>query len=168
MENIQKNVKEFMLAAGQKCPTCPIEPDDKSRILRVRLLLEEVLELAQASGVRISIPVIGSVESPDDGTPIEINLATVELDDLKGVDFEVVAPANIIEVADALADINYVSYGAAIAYGLDMESFDKEVHCSNMSKFIDGHKDPETGKWIKGPSYRAVNFKPILEAQQHE
>lgn len=38
-----------------------------------------------------------------------------------------------------------------------------EVHDSNMSKFIDGHRDESTGKWIKGPSYRPADIKSVVE-----
>ena len=54
MTKEQNNVKEFMVKAGQATPDKPIIPDAATRILRVKLLLEEVLELAEASGVEIT------------------------------------------------------------------------------------------------------------------
>lgn len=75
------------------------------------------------------------------------------------------AGANDLEnVADALADLMYVVLGTAVAYGIDLEPIFQEVHRSNMSKFIDGHRR-EDGKWIKGPSYSPANLQPIIEAQ---
>lgn len=69
------------------------------------------------------------------------------------------------KVADALADLMYVVLGTAVAYGIDLEPVFQEVHRSNMTKFIDGHKR-EDGKWIKGPSYSPANIQPIIELQQ--
>jgi predicted HAD superfamily Cof-like phosphohydrolase len=71
---------------------------------------------------------------------------------------------DLTETADALGDLLYVLLGAAVACGIDLEPIFQEVHRSNMSKFIDGHRDPG-GKWIKGPSYSPANLKPILDIQ---
>ncbi len=81
------------------------------------------------------------------------------------ISFKDTKKVDLVEVADALTDIDYVNLGAAIAYGLDLEPFQKEVQRSNMSKFIDGHRR-EDGKWVKGPSYSEANLAPILEKQQ--
>ena len=72
---------------------------------------------------------------------------------------------DLVEIADAIGDILYVVLGAAIAHGIDIEPVFKEIHRSNMSKFIDGHAAPN-GKWIKGPSYSPADLKPILDAQR--
>lgn len=171
MDKNQKNVKEFMLKAGQDCPEKPTIPDEKTRILRVRLLLEEVLEFAAASGVKISIPSVATREylgiHENDSEPFTFITGEIILSDLDGVGFSIDRKADLIEIADGLSDINYVSYGAAVSYGLDLEPFEEEAQRSNMSKFIDGHRD-ENGKWIKGPSYTPVNFQPILEKQQYK
>lgn len=71
---------------------------------------------------------------------------------------------NLVLIADALADLKYVVEGTAISCGLDLEPIFNEVHRSNMSKFIDGHRR-EDGKWIKGPSYSPANLAPIIEEQ---
>lgn len=71
---------------------------------------------------------------------------------------------DLIEVADAIGDLLYVVHGTAVACGIDMEPIFNEIHRSNMSKFIDGHRR-EDGKWIKGPSYSPADLKPIIEAQ---
>lgn len=68
---------------------------------------------------------------------------------------------DIVGIADAIADLLYVVYGAAVAYGLPAQQLFDEVHASNMSKFIDGHRRPD-GKWIKGPSYRPAAIKTVL------
>lgn len=149
MNKIQQNVREFHEKAGQLINDKPTIVDSKTAILRVRLLLEEVLEFAEASGVEILTK---------EGDNLDTEAINGELT------FSHTGKADLIEVADALADINYVSAGAAICYGIDMEPIGEEVQRSNMSKFIDGYRD-ENGKWIKGPSYTPVNLEPILKVQ---
>ncbi len=149
MNQIQSQVKEFMVAVGQAMPDSPSAPDYHTRELRVRLILEEALEFAEASGVSIG------VNGPHDFKTL------YEVGDFV---FRDSGEVDLLEVADALADINYVSYGAANQYGLDLEPFEREVHQNNMTKLIDGYRD-ETGKFRKGPSYKPVDLKPILEAQ---
>ena len=67
-------------------------------------------------------------------------------------------------IADALADSIVVILGTASACGIDIQPVFEEVMRSNMTKFIDGHKDPG-GKWIKGPSYTPANIEPIIAKQ---
>ena len=67
---------------------------------------------------------------------------------------------DLLEVADALTDILYVTYGAGHAFGIDLDKCFDEVQSSNMSK-LDEKKKPiynEAGKVMKGPNY----FKPNL------
>lgn len=71
---------------------------------------------------------------------------------------------NLVEIADALGDLLYVVLGAAVSHGIDIEPIFLEIHRSNMTKFIDGHRR-EDGKWIKGPSYTPANLKPIIDEQ---
>ena len=67
---------------------------------------------------------------------------------------------NLIEVADALTDILYVTYGAGHAFGINLDKCFEEVQNSNMSKLGDDGKPiyNEKGKVLKGPNY----FKPNL------
>ena len=68
---------------------------------------------------------------------------------------------NLLEVADALTDILYVTYGAGHAFGINLDKCFDEVQNSNMSK-LDTNGKPiynEFGKVMKGPNY----FKPNLE-----
>lgn len=72
---------------------------------------------------------------------------------------------DIVGIADAIGDLLYVVLGTAVAHGIDIEPIFNEIHRSNMSKFIDGHRRAD-GKWVKGPSYSPANLKPILDEQQ--
>ncbi|HET7101006.1 MAG TPA: nucleoside triphosphate pyrophosphohydrolase family protein [Terriglobia bacterium] len=77
---------------------------------------------------------------------------------------EAMAAGDLVEIADAVGDLLYVVLGAASAYGIDLEPVFQEIHRSNLSKFIDGHRRPG-GKWQKGPRYSPANLEPILAAQ---
>ena len=71
---------------------------------------------------------------------------------------------DITEVADALTDILYVTYGAGHAFGIDLDKCFEEVQKSNMSK-LDKNGKPiynKDGKVIKGPKYFKPNLKSIL------
>ena len=89
-------------------------------------------------------------------TSLRYDLIKEELNELK----EAIDKKNIKEVADALTDILYVTYGAGHAFGIDLDKCFDEVQNSNMSK-LDEHGKPiynESGKVMKGPNY----FKPNL------
>tara|TARA_B000000532_G_C18648717_1_gene311574 strand:- start:217 stop:588 length:372 start_codon:yes stop_codon:yes gene_type:complete len=90
-------------------------------------------------------------------TSLRYDLIKEELGELK----EAMDNRNIKEVADALTDILYVTYGAGHAFGIDLDKCFKEVQNSNMSKLgLDGKPIyNEKGKVMKGPNY----FKPDLE-----
>ena len=87
---------------------------------------------------------------------LRISLIEEELEELKLA----IKENNIKEVADALTDILYVTYGAGHAFGINLDKCFEEVQNSNMSKLGDDGKPiyNENGKVMKGPSY----FKPDL------
>ena len=87
---------------------------------------------------------------------LRISLIEEELEELK----QAIKENNIKEVADALTDILYVTYGAGHAFGINLDKCFEEVQNSNMSKLGDDGKPiyNENGKVMKGPSY----FKPDL------
>ena len=72
---------------------------------------------------------------------------------------------NLKEIADALTDILYVTYGAGFAYGIDLDKCFKEVQRANMSKLGKDGKPiyNDRGKVMKGPNYRAPNLKQFVE-----
>ena len=87
---------------------------------------------------------------------LRIDLIKEELEEL----IEAMHDKNLLEVADALTDILYVTYGAGHAFGIDLDKCFEEVQSSNMSKLGDDGKPVynEAGKVMKGPNY----FKPDL------
>mgnify|MGYP006182624311 FL=1 len=94
--------------------------------------------------------------STDKINSLRYDLIKEELEELK------VAMENndLLEVADALTDILYVTYGAGHAFGIDLDKCFEEVQNSNMSKLSEDGKPiyNESGKVMKGPKY----FKPDL------
>ena len=89
-------------------------------------------------------------------TSLRYDLIKEELDELK----EAIDMRDIKEVADALTDILYVTYGAGHAFGINLDKCFEEVQNSNMSKLDENGKPiyNEAGKVMKGPKY----FKPDL------
>ena len=87
---------------------------------------------------------------------LRYDLINEELAELK----DAINKKDIKEVADALTDILYVTYGAGHAFGIDLDKCFKEVQNSNMSKLGKDGKPiyNENGKVMKGPNY----FKPNL------
>ena len=88
---------------------------------------------------------------------LRYDLIKEELDELK----EALDQKNLKEVADALTDILYVTYGAGHAFGIDLDKCFTEVQNSNMSKLDENGKPiyNENGKVMKGTNY----FKPDLQ-----
>ena len=87
---------------------------------------------------------------------LRIDLIKEELQELT----EAMNNNDLLEVADALTDILYVTYGAGHAFGIDLDRCFDEVQNSNMSKLGENGKPiyNESGKVMKGPNY----FKPDL------
>ena len=71
---------------------------------------------------------------------------------------------DIVEVADALTDILVVTYGAGVAFGIDLDKCFEEVHRSNMSKLSQEGKPiyNEFGKVMKGPNYSRPDLKKFI------
>ena len=90
-------------------------------------------------------------------TSLRYDLIKEELKEFK----EAIDKKDIKEVADALTDILYVTYGAGHAFGIDLDKCFEEVQNSNMSKLGTDGKPifNDKGKVMKGPNY----FKPDLE-----
>lgn len=94
--------------------------------------------------------------SSDKINKLRIDLIKEELEELT----EAMQKKDLLEVADALTDILYVTYGAGHAFGINLDACFNEVQNSNMSKLGKDGKPiyNESGKVMKGPNY----FKPDL------
>lgn len=118
-----ENVKQFHETFGANVEDRPVIPSKERVKLRLALILEELTELAQASGVDALA-----------------DFRNMLLDKIKGIELGTI-PAhsqngNIVECLDALVDLEYVSLGTVLEYGLHniFNDAGDEVHDSNMSK----------------------------------
>ncbi|MBX2834167.1 MAG: nucleoside triphosphate pyrophosphohydrolase family protein [Micavibrio sp.] len=123
-------------------------------------MTKTTLDMVQIFHETYGLPVKGSPDISDEKTnALRINLLAEELEELK----EALAAGDMVEVLDALTDLQYVLDGAYLSFGLQdvkMPAFE-EVQRSNMSKLgADGKPvvRPEDGKILKGPDY----FKPDI------
>ena len=98
--------------------------------------------------------------STDKINKLRIDLIKEELQELT----EAMNDKDLLEVADALTDILYVTYGAGHAFGINLDKCFEEVQNSNMSKLGEDNKPiyNEKGKVMKGPKYFKPNLKKIL------
>lgn len=143
-------VVEFHEAFGAPIAWSPGVPPTARRKLRCELILEELLELAAASGMYLA---------NDDGASVS-NLKFLEIGEGRP-DKQV----NLVEAADALADLRYVTDGAALEWGIPLEKCLREVHRSNMSKLGEDGKPilRADGKILKGPNFTLPDLESIIE-----
>ncbi len=94
--------------------------------------------------------------SSDKINKLRLDLIEEEFSELKAA----MKNKDLLEIADALTDILYVTYGAGHAFGINLDKCFNEVQNSNMSKLDDNGKPiySDAGKVMKGPNY----FKPDL------
>ena len=92
---------------------------------------------------------------------LRVDLIEEELNELK----EAIKNNDLVEVADALTDILYVTYGAGHSFGVDLDKCFDEVQRSNMSKLgEDGNPIyNDSGKVMKGPNYSPPDLKKIIK-----
>ena len=114
---------------------------------------EKVKQFMQTFGQEVKTKASFSDEKTNQ---LRLDLISEELEELKNA----IASKDLLEVADALTDILYVTYGAGHAFGINLDKCFDEVQNSNMSKLGSDGKPiyNETGKVMKGPDY----FKPNL------
>ena len=92
---------------------------------------------------------------------LRLSLIKEEFDELENA----MNKKDLVEIADALTDILYVTYGAGHAFGIDLDKCFNEVQRSNMSKLGDDGKPiyNEEGKVMKGPNYFKPNLNKFIE-----
>lgn len=141
--NSYEMVTEFHQKFGHPVADEPVVLKDERATLRLSLILEEALELAEAYGFRTE-----EVESH-----VSKMLA-------RGPE----RPADVVAVADALSDLEYVTNGAAVEQGMPLPELVERVHESNMSKLGEDGKPiyREDGKIMKGPSYSPPDFTGLI------
>jgi predicted HAD superfamily Cof-like phosphohydrolase len=135
-------VREFHEAFGVPCAESPTPITAEIRVLRVKLIAEELCELCRALGVNLII---------EDG---EFHVSAYAADE----------DVDLVETADALGDLDYVVQGANLAFGIPASAVMDEIHRANMSKLGDDGKPVlrEDGKITKGPKYTPPDIAKVL------
>ena len=119
---------------------------------------DDVKTFMQTFGQEVKI----KAEFPEEKiVKLRYNLIKEELNELQNA----IKTKDLKEIADALTDILYVTYGAGHAYGIDLDKCFKEVHKSNMSKLGEDGKPiyNEKGKVMKGSKYFEPNLRQFIE-----
>lgn len=122
-------------------PTFPTQIDNNNTILRGTLIKEEMFELFYEMNIYL-----------------DMNLDVKKDPNLLKKDVD------LTKVAKELADLLYVVYGTAAAYGIPIDNVFREVHRSNMSKLGEDGKPiyREDGKVLKGPNYSPANIEKVF------
>lgn len=145
-------VKEFHNAFGHPIEARPTVPSEKTRLLRFRLIFEELMEFGRAIGI----------QGLTDGTQAEFEAHLKESLDEFRINRD--AAVSLADAADALADLDYVVQGSNLVFGFPAELIVADVHAANMSKLgPDGRPMQDAnGKIIKGPNTRKPYTVAIL------
>ena len=155
-----QQVGEFQHVFGHPIKSAPTPQSGAELSLRISLILEEVAEYTEAVGGMTKDSALQSN-----------NVLARAARKIRGViDLVKTAPENefdnqnLVEMADALTDINYVVYGAGHVSGLPLDDCMREVHGSNMTKLDLGGMPiyNDDGKVMKGPDYTPPNLSKVL------
>lgn len=146
MQREQRHIEEFMAKADQARPDRPTMPDLATRRLRVKLVLEELLELAEAYGLVV-------LAAPDR----IVHKDTVLLEQTD-------AAPNLRDAYDATLDLLVVTVGTGVAMGTQLEPGWDIVHKTNMAKFNGGYRRAD-GKWMKPPGWTPPDLQAELDRQ---
>lgn len=156
--SMQRDIEEFMRRCDQEIKTYPEIPDEEVKTLRIRLMVEELLGSTKISGY------------PDAKTP-EYNpwgLINDKSDEL----VQSILNDDLVGIADGLADVLYVVFGTAAAFGIDIQEVFDEVHRSNLSKTVWSEEQQRYiyakdagGKTIKPDTYSPADLEPIVQRQ---
>jgi len=141
MSDTQRSSREFMQGCGQVTRDTPGDPGAEARLSQFKIIFEEVLELAEATGMCLN----------DDMQVI-----------FKG--YNKSSPCNLTETADALADIIYTCLGMANACGIALKPILDEVCENNLLKLKTGTMNAE-GKLVKHPEHPKPDIEKLLKAQ---
>ncbi len=153
----QSRVEKFMAFAKQDIPSSPTMPDEKTRELRAKLILEETLETIRDLGFSMAIH-NGALHQ---GLELSKNL----IDDIA---FNPTGKETLSGIADGCADIIVVTTGTLSACGIADVSIQREVDKNNLAKFGPGHSYREDGKLVKPPGHRPPDLEGVIEKQIRE
>jgi predicted HAD superfamily Cof-like phosphohydrolase len=139
----QLRVEDFMRLAGQEVPEIVGIPDEKTRELRARLILEEALETVEALGFLHYSKIDRSVEN-------YLQNCQRQEPDLE-------------KVIDGCSDLKVVVTGTLSAFGVPDKAFQEEVDSNNLKKFGPGGYRRDDGKWVKPPDHQPPQIAKMVE-----
>jgi len=152
--DIRKQVEEFMIAAKQEVKSSPAVPDEKIVRLRAKLVMEEAFELLEALFDLESKPEVKDYYKTLNGN-------------IKELIEEFPIKVDMVEVADACGDIDYVVEGTRLAFGINGKPIADEVQRTNMAKFGPGSWVRESdGKQMKPPGWEPPDIAKLLKDQE--
>lgn len=153
MNDYQRLVHDFHRATGS---TIGKTPELRDNELRAKLIMEEAVETVAAMGFHVLADIRDPLvftdaegEPPYSGGGIRAHFDKVFMDP----DFP--------EVIDGLCDLLYVTFGTAVAAGIDLDPFFNEVHATNMAKLA-GEKRAD-GKQLKPEGWRPPRIQDLLD-----
>ena len=140
-------VREFHQAFGHPINEKPTVPSFELRALRVRLIAEELIEFARASGIGLTLDTFNG----------EATISPQDQPDFRHM-------IDMVEAADGLGDLDYVVNGACLVWGFPAEEIYTEVHRSNMSKLGANGKPiyRQDKKVLKGPNFTPPDIAAVL------
>jgi predicted HAD superfamily Cof-like phosphohydrolase len=147
MTKLQEQLIQFHLAVGQPILPSPAVPTDERIRLRLRLIVEEMFEVIEAT-VRdptLFDPYMNGVQALIGHCAIRVDLP---------------------KLADALGDTDYVVEGTRLEFGIDGEPIADEIHRTNMAKVGSQPVTDEHGKILKPPGWRPPDIAGELEHQK--
>lgn len=146
--SLHAQVVEFHETYGQPIGAKPHVPNADMVALRLKLVIEECCELLEAHGIHA-----GDIEQ-------EI---VCRIEDHRKDGFKV----DLVEAADAMADIDYVVEGMRVTYGIDGTPIAEEVHASNLKKLGPDGKPiyNDDGKVVKSSTWQPPDIAGCLEEQ---
>ena len=125
-------------------PDSPTIPDEATRILRAKLILEEAMETIDALGCTVMYETYQT---------LDFDWMTV------GATHE----PNMVEIADGCADISVVTMGTLVTCGIPDRGLLELVDSNNLAKFGPGGFLREDGKWVKPPDHQPPDVKGFLK-----
>lgn len=169
----QRQVEEFMRLAGQSVPSSPCIPDEQTRILRAKLMFEEVMETIRALGVSVYWNMPSREELDAEGGAEHFVGVCVSAEQCK-LSFDLQGEVDLVEVVDGCADVAVVTTGTLVTCGIADFDVQNTVNFNNLAKFGPGgyradgtpEKPGPVGKWMKPPNHQPPDIAGIIEAQK--
>ena len=144
-------VERFHVGMGVDVPIQPTVPSNARLIARAKLLMEETLEFIEAAGIELQIQ-----------SSMMLNPAPLRFEHLQ---FVKIKPADMIEMADGLADVAVITAGGMAICGIADLPLLREVDDNNLLKLSTGHFDDKSGKFIKAKNHPKPDITAVLKAQ---